>query len=119
MTNPPDFVHMDHRQLRAYVHQARPDIPWRTVIKMSQDELSEAVEQAKSKPIGQADQELTIFDDAPDCLTPGQTQQLLQISRATFFRLVEQGEIPGAVKIGGSWRVWKTKLRAYMEGGEQ
>ena len=116
MTNPPDYSTMDHRALRAYVHQARPDLPYRGgILKMSRDELIEAVEQAQSKTIANQAASIT-FESAPECLTPGQVQELLQVSRATFFRLVERGELPGAVKIGGSWRVWRDKLRAYMKG---
>jgi len=71
---------------------------------------AKAIEQAQSKQIVNKVAPIT-FDTAPECLTPEQVQELLQLSRATFFRLVERGELPGAVKIGGSWRVWRDKLR--------
>jgi excisionase family DNA binding protein len=55
------------------------------------------------------------FVDMPEVMTPQQTQELLQISRATFFRWVQAGKLPGAVKIGDSWRVMRDQLRAYLE----
>ena len=55
------------------------------------------------------------WSDYPEILTPKQVQELLQISRATFFRWLEQGELPGAVKVGGAWRVLRDQLRAGLE----
>ena len=53
--------------------------------------------------------------DAPEILTPRQVQEILQISRATFYRWIEAGQLPGAVKIGDSWRVLRDKLRESLE----
>ena len=57
------------------------------------------------------------WTDYPEVLTPKQVQDLLQISRATFFRLIERGELPGAVKVGGAWRVLRDRLREGLELG--
>ena len=57
---------------------------------------------------------LAALDRYPDILTPQETQEILRISRATFFRLVGEGKLPGAVKVGSSWRVVRDKLRAWL-----
>ena len=54
--------------------------------------------------------------EMPEVMTPDQTQTILQISRATFFRWVADGKMPGAVKIGDSWRVNRDQLRDYIQG---
>ena len=54
------------------------------------------------------------FDNAPDLLKPEQVQELLQISRSTFFRWVYADKLPGAVKIGSSWRVKTDELRKFL-----
>ena len=54
------------------------------------------------------------FKDMPEIMRPQQVQAVLQISRATFFRWVAAGELPGAVKIGDSWRVARDELRAHF-----
>ena len=53
-----------------------------------------------------------ILSEYPPLMTRVQVQEALQISRATFFRMVEDGKLPGAKKIGGSWRVVREKLEA-------
>ena len=55
------------------------------------------------------------FKNAPEILKPVQVQKLLQISRTTFFRWVTNGELPGAFKIGDSWRVDRDKLRTWID----
>ena len=55
-----------------------------------------------------------ILGEYPPVMTRQQVQEVLQISRATFFRLVEDGKLPGAKKIGGSWRVVREKLEAWL-----
>ena len=52
--------------------------------------------------------------DYPPVMTRVQVQEALQISRATFFRLVEDGKLPGAKKVGGSWRFVREKLEAWL-----
>lgn len=58
------------------------------------------------------------FKDAPEIMTPDQVQAVLQISRATFFRWVAEDKLPGAVKIGDSWRVTRDVLKAYFYSEE-
>ena len=58
------------------------------------------------------------FKTAPEVLTPAQVQEILQISRATFFRWIQIGQLPGAVKIGDSWRVMKDELEKYLRTGK-
>ncbi|HUU26539.1 MAG TPA: helix-turn-helix domain-containing protein [archaeon] len=58
---------------------------------------------------------MTDFTNAPKILKPGQVQKLLQISRNTFFRWVAEGKLPGAFKIGDSWRVDRDKLEAWID----
>ena len=59
--------------------------------------------------------EVPPLDTLPEFLTPEQTQDVLQIGRATFFRWVKDNKLPGAVKIGNSWRVNRQQLKAYMQ----
>jgi excisionase family DNA binding protein len=58
--------------------------------------------------------EATAFKDMPEIMTPAQVQDLLQISRATFFRWVGEDKLPGAVKIGDSWRVTRDTLKQHF-----
>ena len=58
----------------------------------------------------------TSWDELPEVMKPEQVQKKIQISRATFFRLVQSGNLPGARKVGDSWRISRDKLRAYFEG---
>ena len=60
----------------------------------------------------------TPWDELPEVMKPEQVQKKIQISRATFFRLVQSGKLPGAKKVGDSWRISRDKLRAYFEGQE-
>jgi len=55
------------------------------------------------------------WNNAPDVLTPKQVQDLLQISRPTIFRLLAKGELPGAVKLGGSWRIDREQLHDHFK----
>ena len=48
-------------------------------------------------------------------MKPEQVQKKIQISRATFFRLVQSGNLPGAKKVGDSWRISRDKLRVNFE----
>lgn len=67
------------------------------------------IEQALT-PVAQGSAPKSI-DSYPEFLTPQDVQAILRISRATFFRLVTANEIPGAFKIGKSWRIDRDKLR--------
>ena len=59
------------------------------------------------------------WDELPEVMKPEQVQQKIQISRTTFFRLVQSGNLPGAKKVGDSWRISRDQLRAYFEGKEK
>jgi excisionase family DNA binding protein len=65
----------------------------------------------KRKPSKESEEILSAY---PEFMKPAQVQEALQISRATFFRWVEAGTMPGAVRIGGSWRVLREKLRQWL-----
>ena len=56
------------------------------------------------------------WDELPATMKPQQVQKTIQISRATFCRLVASGNLPGAKKVGDSWRISRDQLRAYFEG---
>ena len=47
-----------------------------------------------------------------------QEHKKIQISRTTFFRLAQSGQVPGAKKVGDSWRIDRDQLRAYFQGRE-
>ena len=59
------------------------------------------------------------FSEMPEVMTPQQVQDLLQISSATFFRWIKAGQLPGAIKIGDSWRVMRDQLKAYLDQAVQ
>lgn len=59
------------------------------------------------------------FDNAPELMTPRQVQELLQISRPTFFRMVQKGRLSGAFKLGNLWRVDRNKLKAWIDSQTQ
>ena len=52
----------------------------------------------------------------PDLLTVAQAAERLGISEVTAYRLVAQGEMPGAVRVGGQWRVSKPRLERHLHG---
>ena len=55
------------------------------------------------------------MDNMPEFMIPDEVQDVLRISRATFFRLASKGEIPGVVKIGKALRIDRDQLKAYMK----
>ena len=55
------------------------------------------------------------FETAPKVLTPEQVQELLQISRTSFFRWVQAGKLPGAFRLERLWRVDRDTLKAWIE----
>ena len=59
------------------------------------------------------------WDELPEVMKPEQVQQKIQISRATFFRLVQSGNLPGAKKVGDSWRIDRDQLRVYFQDEEK
>ena len=101
-----NYQNMSHKEIRKILREKQPNKPDRGeggIISMSKEELIAEIKASKKpKPL--------TFETAPEVLTPLQVQSLLQISRSTFFRLVESDQIAGATKIGGSWRVWRNTL---------
>ena len=52
-------------------------------------------------------------------MTVNQVCELLQLAERTVYDLCRQGKLPGAAKVGGSWRVDEDKLREWLaEGGQ-
>ena len=50
------------------------------------------------------------FPEMTEYLTVEQTAKLLQYGKTTLYTLLRQGKIPGAVRLGGSWRIYKPTL---------
>ena len=48
-------------------------------------------------------------------LTPAHVAEMTQLSEATILRLARNGELPGARKLGGSWRVVEPTFLAWLE----
>lgn len=53
-----------------------------------------------------------------EMLTPAEVAKRLRLSEPTVLRMLRNGEIPG-LKIGGSWRIYTHKFRAYLEALER
>ena len=52
-------------------------------------------------------------------LTIQQVCERLQLGERTVYEMCRQGKLPGAAKVGGSWRVDETALRDWLaRGGE-
>lgn len=49
-------------------------------------------------------------------LTISETAELVEVSAETCYRLARRGELPGARKIGGKWRVSRPTLLAHFHG---
>jgi excisionase family DNA binding protein len=47
-----------------------------------------------------------------EVMTLADASELLRLSKTALYRLAERGELPGAVKIGGQWRVSRAQLLA-------
>jgi len=60
--------------------------------------------------------ELSCWADYPDFMTISQTQQLLNVGRATVYRWIESGVLPGAIQFGDTWRISREMLKRYVEG---
>ncbi len=52
-------------------------------------------------------------------MTVAQVCELLQLAERTVYDLCRQGRLPGAAKVGGSWRVDEEKLREWLAQGGQ
>ena len=50
----------------------------------------------------------------PEIMRPAEVQEVLRISRTTFFRMVEAGTLKGAVRIHGGWRCVRDVLRQWL-----
>jgi len=57
---------------------------------------------------------LNKLDDYPDILKPEDLVRLLGFSINSIYRMLDNGEIPG-VRMGGHWRILKTKLVGLFE----
>ena len=47
-------------------------------------------------------------------LTIKETAALLKMSERTVYLMAKDGRLPGAVRVGGSWRVVREKLLAWL-----
>ncbi len=50
----------------------------------------------------------------PEVMRPEEVQEVLRISRATFFRMVQSGSLKGALRVHGSWRCVRDVLRQWL-----
>ena len=53
----------------------------------------------------------------PEYLTIKETAQLLRLGERVVYEKLRNGQIPGAAKAGGKWRVDKDKVVAWMAAG--
>ena len=75
----------------------------------------EAVKRTGKKVVKKATKGLLSgMDKLPELLKPEEAQEVLRVSRATMFRMIEAGTLPGAVRVHGSWRILRDKLRDYL-----
>ena len=90
---------MKHQQIRAVLRKARPEIPYADIRKMTVPEMVKLIETAE-KP-----KKKTKAKALPEIWTPDELAGYVKLSRSSVFRLLQEGKIPGAQKIGGSWRI--------------
>ena len=50
-------------------------------------------------------------------LTIQEVCALLRLSERTIYRMCREGDLPGAAKVGGSWRVRRANLEAWLAAG--
>ena len=50
-------------------------------------------------------------------MTLAEAAAVLQISKRTFLRMIQQGKAP-AFKVGGQWRIRESQLRRWVEDKE-
>ena len=60
--------------------------------------------------------ELSCWEQYPNFMTISQTQDLLNVGRATIYRWIEAGTLPGAIQFGETWRISREMLKRYVEG---
>ena len=77
-------------------------------VKRSSKKVAKKAIKRKSKGL------LSGMDELPELLKPEEAQNVLRVSRATMFRTIEAGTLPGAVRVHGSWRILRDKLRDYL-----
>ncbi len=77
-------------------------------VKRSSKKVAKKAIKRKSKGL------LSGMDELPELLKPEEAQNVLRVSRATMFRMIEAGTLPGAVRVHGSWRILRDKLRDYL-----
>ena len=56
------------------------------------------------------------MNDEP-VLTIKETAALLKMSERTVYLMAKDGRLPGAVKVGGSWRILRQRLLDWLEQG--
>jgi len=58
-------------------------------------------------------------EDHPDLklLTLGEAAAILQVSKRTLLRMIQQKEVP-AFKVGGQWRIRESQFRKWVEDKE-
>lgn len=61
------------------------------------------------------EQELQAMQE--DILSVEETAQILKVGRVAVCRALTRGTLPG-VKVGGQWRISKSRLMAYLRGEE-
>tara|TARA_R100000306_G_C4355781_1_gene132634 strand:- start:445 stop:651 length:207 start_codon:yes stop_codon:yes gene_type:complete len=58
-----------------------------------------------------------LYDDDSSLMLDRETVgKILNIVDSTVYKLLRAGEIPGSVKVGGQWFVYKKGLRDFLEG---
>ncbi|HEV8340895.1 MAG TPA: helix-turn-helix domain-containing protein [Candidatus Binatia bacterium] len=50
-------------------------------------------------------------------LTLSEAASILQLSKRTLLRMIQQGEVP-AFKVGGQWRIRESQFRKWVEDKE-
>ena len=55
-----------------------------------------------------------MFENEPDLLTRKQAQELLQLSKTTILKLINEGHLPFMV-IAGSYRIAKDDIIEFLE----
>lgn len=56
----------------------------------------------------------TTLDGAPDFLNPGEIAEILRIGRNQAYTMIRQGELPGARRCRGAWRIPKAAIFEYF-----
>jgi predicted DNA-binding transcriptional regulator AlpA len=57
---------------------------------------------------------LESMDQYPELMKPSEVQEVLRVSKATIFRMLDAGALPGAVRVHGSWRCIRDVLRQWL-----